>query len=728
MKRPRPCAQFNRCAAASILLIAVAAAVAMSVRALSAQELTRRPAGGSLGPVSGLHGVLTKAQLSPPLQGRLRAIRYSPDGHYILVQDESAVYVIRRSPIAVLFAFPARLALPVRFTADSSGIVLATRNRQAQKWSVEQGQPGDAKQFGQGEDCYLATLSPHGDLYACLGLQSDVHVFDVDSKQEVFTGHLGDSPSENLHAVLPFHAGLARSEPFGYFVGGLSTLLPFTSTLSSSNLKFSPSGRFLLAVDLFRGAFAFDLAQKRKISLGGSLRHAVEHGGFQFVADDRVAFVSPDKAGDSGLLSFPSGADLGKLNVSGAAEATGNPEYLIHISEDGQTAKLLDLQTKAENFQISNGGGDVFQDEVASYAADTGLTISKIGAEHPEIRGRVPAGPIPALLTALASPDLQTIVLSVRGQGAAFRISDGKRIATFPSVRGAWFDGDQHAYLRIQVGQSESTNMETLNPTTGSSQVAWPIEEVPIRKQSLVSGPIVLSESIDELYLNFNGKRFGYKLRALDFKTGNTLWTHDYGSEPSHYNFEDPALTFTNPQGETVVLGWEATLDAAKQAAKHEPAAQQAMKHAKVTDRDTVFEVLDARTGNIQHVAFVPGGSGPQGYTSAFSDGDWLVAVKDEMRITAVSLSKGDERLRVTGRDPAVSGAADLLAASDDGGRLSLYDLKTGRRRDVFQLPADVAYLRFSGDGKRLLALTQEQIVYVLDVSAPPAAAPAASP
>lgn len=728
MKRPRSCANFSAYVARCTLTLVIAAGFAFNGSGLSAQELTRRPSGGSSGSAPSLHGLLSKVQLSPPLQGRLRAIRYSPDGHYILVQDESAVYVIRRSPTAVLFAFPADLALPVRFTADSSGIVLATRSRRAQKWSVEQGQPSEAKQFGEGEDCYIATLSPHGDLYACLGMQLDVHVFNVESKQEIFASRLGDSPNENLHAVLPFHVGLARSEPFGYFAGGFTTVLPLTSTLATSNLQFSPSGRFLVAVDLFRGAFAFDLEQKRKIRLGGSLHHAVEQGGFHFVADDRVAFISPDKAADSGLLSFPSGADLGKLNVAGAAESTSNPQYLIHVSEDGQTAKLLDLQTKTESFQVSRGGGDVFGEEVASYAADTGLTISKIGADHPEIRGRVPAGPIPTLLTALASPDLQTIVLSVRGQGAAFRMSDGKRIATFPSVRGAWFDGDQQAYLRIPVGQSESTNVETLNTSTGSSQVVWPIEEVPLHKQSLVSGPIVLSESIDELYLNFNGKRFGYKLRALDFKTGTTLWTHDHGSEPSRYNDQDPALTFTNPQGETVVLGWEASLDQAKSVAKHDPVAEQAMKHVKVTDRDTVFEVLDARTGNVLHVAFVPGGSGPQGYTSAFTDGDWLIAVKDEMRITAVSLSKGDERLRVTGRNPAVSGVSDLLATSDESGRLSLYDLRTGSRRDVFQLPAEVAYSRFSADGKRLLALTQEQIVYILDVSAPPAATSATSP
>lgn len=104
--------------------------------------------------------------------------------------------------------------------------------------------------------------------------------------------------------------------------------------------------------------------------------------------------------------------------------------------------------------------------------------------------------------------------------------------------------------------------------------------------------------------------------------------------------------------------------------------------------------------------SFVPGGSGPQGYTSAFSAGDWLIVVKDNMRITAVSLSKGEERLHVTRREPSVSGMSDLLAVPDEGGRLSVYELKTGNRHDAYPFPTEVAHTRFSADGKGLLLLT----------------------
>ena len=55
-----------------------------------------------------------------------------------------------------------------------------------------------------------------------------------------------------------------------------------------------------------------------------------------------------------------------------------------------------------------------------------------------------------------------------------------------------------------------------------------------------------------------------------------------------------------------------------------------------------------------------------------------------------------------------------------------MYDLKSGAKRGDFLLPEDVAYAHFSADGKRVLVLTANQTVYVLDASG--AAAPAATP
>lgn len=157
------------------------------------------------------------------------------------------------------------------------------------------------------------------------------------------------------------------------------------------------------------------------------------------------------------------------------------------------------------------------------------------------------------------------------------------------------------------------------------------------------------SELIQAFYFTFDATRVGYELRALDLSTGKFLWDRDYGGHPPRTGYQDePPVTFTDPQGERVVLGWSANSDEAHKAAKFSSVTKLAMKNTKIALRDTVFEVLDARTGNTLGAAFVLRSAGPQNYTGAFSAGDWLILVKDGVRITAVSLSSGTETLHAT--------------------------------------------------------------------------------
>jgi hypothetical protein len=86
-------------------------------------------------------------------------------------------------------------------------------------------------------------------------------------------------------------------------------------------------------------------------------------------------------------------------------------------------------------------------------------------------------------------------------------------------------------------------------------------------------------------------------------------------------------------------------------------------------------------------------------------------------------LSKGLEIGRFFGSVLAASGESNLFAASDRK-RLKLYDLGTGAKKDEYAFPDDMAYLHFSADGKRLLAITAHQMAYVLDVSGASIGAP----
>jgi Tol biopolymer transport system component len=58
-----------------------------------------------------------------------------------------------------------------------------------------------------------------------------------------------------------------------------------------------------------------------------------------------------------------------------------------------------------------------------------------------------------------------------------------------------------------------------------------------------------------------------------------------------------------------------------------------------------------------------------------------------------------------------------MLAIEREPGRLSIYDLASLTKRDELTFNASVEYAQFSADGKRLAILTEQQQVYVVDVS-----------
>jgi hypothetical protein len=699
------------CRAASALLVCLAASArpgAIEARAQDAQtpELERR------GETQGLaaHGILSKATLSPPLQTNLRALRFSPDGKHILLQDESSIYVLSRNPLAIELTAPTRIALPARFTADSASLVVASRDSRVQRWSIADRKIEDQKILGAGADCDFAAVSPLGSYYACSGSHDDFHVFEVASGKEIYTTKMGDNPLFlNYPSFYRMHANLPRSEPFGFMLGTHNPP-PFELAADANLIRFSPDEKYVLTFGLFRGAVVADLDARQKVNLGGELRRETMVEAAEFVAAGRVVALSHTKASDSVLLSFPDGKLLDNLGIAGTALPTSDPDFVVHFAPGSKTAELFQISKHKQIAHVAKGGTDYFGGEIASFSIGDGLALVRAVVGERPILARIAAGPLPRLHAALASPDLGTLIVSANGQGAAYRVADGTQFASFPGSSGAWFDDNQQATVRVPEEEPMHSDLDSFRTENGGTAVLWQRVDRFFEDESLVSGPVLLAEQKPQWDMLSGQPIVGAQLRGMDLNTGRTLWTRDP-------NGERP-LPFTDPQGERVVIGWDAKSGHARSLAKRSAVALQNMKSKKATDHDTLFEVLNARTGTTEGVAYVPGGTGPQGYTSAYSAGNWLVVVKDEMRITAVSIADGDERLHLTGTVSALSAAAGLLAVYQDGGRVNLYDLVAGARKQSFRLPENVVYLRFSADGKRLLALTEYQTVYVLDLTA----------
>ncbi len=124
------------------------------------------------------------------------------------------------------------------------------------------------------------------------------------------------------------------------------------------------------------------------------------------------------------------------------------------------------------------------------------------------------------------------------------------------------------------------------------------------------------------------------------------------------------------------------------------------------------------RTGAELGKLLVETGKGSFRLVNAFAAGDSVVVTDTQNRILVYSLKSGQLVGRAFGAYAEVSLKAGLLSVENESGKLAIYDLATMTKRDSFTFSSPLSMLRFSPDGQRLMVLTSDQTVYMLDVSA----------
>lgn len=672
----------------------------------------------------GLPGLISKVSLNPALIGRLSEIRFSPNGAHLLLQGESSAYVIGTNPVAMQLNLAANQLLPMRFSPNSQELVAATRNLRVARFNIASRTRTGQKTLGGEGRCYAAALSNDGELYACLDDKSELRVFRTRTGKQIFKKTIGSQERPSFPVPAPYHdqAGLARSQPFGYY---LTTNYTPPEAITAAMLTFSADGRYLIARSKFlqQHAELIDLRAKKTIGMPKALRAAADAGTVTFVSANRVVATTMGKGGGSELLSFPAGDAKGKLDFPGFLNATGNPRFVVDVAPDMSGVKLIDLQTDKAVAQLPMGAIGANGKLIASYSEDGVLTLTRLGASKPLVRARMPVSPLPLLRTAVVSPGLKVIALGIDGSAGVYSVTTGKRIAPILGLSGAWFPNDQTCDFRTS-GVPGASALKSLDLKSGATSNLTTLKEAPYQNEIISSGPVLLKHLVKPplpgQMPTIVGRSFPYEIHALDPSTGKLLWKRAF--EVDRYTqtpqIKSTPVVYTDPQGDRIVLGWGARTPGGKHAADESPAAKKVMKKAKVTEHDSVFEVLDARSGKTVGAAFVKTDLGADTFESVFSEGDWLVLATKNRRVSVIALSTGAQVAQENGYLPAISSAAGLLTFADNAGHLTVVDLKTPGKQREYTFPKNVAYSHFSADGKRLLVMTEDQTVYVLHAGA----------
>ncbi len=291
--------------------------------------------------------------VQPARGGNLSLVRFSPDGRYVLAQDEFRVEVLTLEPFGELFRIPAEHAGKAQFTPDSREVVFIGSASHAdaqrldyvslaarvERWSIRERGQASSTEIKSGP-CRSQELSPDVRVLACVDFDGALHVYDVASGETVFEKAKFGRRFESADAS-------GRLNRWG--------------DAGSAQIEFSPDSRFVIvSPDAADGVpAAFDLRERTVMKLTGALKE-LRYTGFAFIAPDRVLMSgahrgvwNPRKLDP--VVEFPSGKVLSELEVpDGTLSRAADPAFVLigsfeaaagQAAEVSQATQALDLRT-----------------------------------------------------------------------------------------------------------------------------------------------------------------------------------------------------------------------------------------------------------------------------------------------------------------------------------------------------------------------------------------------
>jgi hypothetical protein len=650
-----------------------------------------------LGHKEALHAVLAKKTLDPPLQSDITTIKFSPDGKYLLAQNDSSVYVLSHQPFAILFRFDAPDAQPAQFTPDSQSIVVYDAGLHVEVWNVADEQRTAAYELFVSKGCLQTAISPDGKLLACLNNEYSLSLIDVATDTSVFL-------KKEFYRPITFA---------DYFRVLLLQILGDDNP-HYVRMGFSPDAKVFLCSANSDNAIAVDVTTFANIPLHGALKATIS-GGFTFLSPGRIAGVNTSNPDKSGIVEFPSGDLIVDLSI-GRQElaAPGHGDYLLLRPIKDYPVGVVDLKTKKIFMANKRSAAlDFYDNEFVGERITGELALYTPGVELPRARVALPRGSLGTLRAGVISSDLHWLAVSERTRGGVWDLQKGESVFRVRGFRGAYFSGDSKIFADFPKFEKTERGIALLDLTQRQVSAGFTIEESRLTQYGqylALTKPAKKDGGFSENVI----------LEVRDATTNKPLWTRPFPKEA-------PIIRI-RPEDGTMTLVWDATDSGARYEIQNNPGLARRFGALKPDKNDYFVEVLDARNGSFRGGVFLDTGKGSYRVTSTYAVGDWLVAADNQNRTQLYSISTGESKGKLFGRGPALGQASGLLCVESDRGHLNLYDVASLQKRDEFIFASPVSMVQFAADGKRLFVLTGNQNAYILDVSGLAGASSAAKP
>lgn len=646
-------------------------------------ESTGSPIGESV------KGVVLARPLSPPMRANVTHLRFSPDGRYALAQDDGAIHILSRDPFETLFTIDAQDAEPAQFTVDSNEVLFHTRGLRIERWDVAGERRIRANELVTRMPCVKTALSPDGRALACLSAWLDLVLLNTETGAELFSKQ--------------------RAYHFNYaaLAGALRSSSDLRMLFDVFQLAFTPDSSCFI-VGHPAGETTVDLSTGKPPKWPAATRRALR-GKFAFIGGDRLVTVDAREPERSAILRFPSGELLTTVTLGGAVSAATRGEAVLLRPLKDYPVGLVDLTSGRLVLASRHGAFDAYDGLRLSLQPNGDVALFSTDSQRPIATTTLTGARLGRLSAHDVSADLRWIAMSNEDRGGIWNVETGSRMAHVRGFRGAYIAPDGRVYAdfpkhtQLRNGTPVEHERAIVRMELGSDRqekhAVIPEDHVALDRRYLSALRAARPDQWDR----------DVTVELRDVASNALLWSRRFPSEvPWQYWDTD---------NDRLILEWPVSSDAARQAIRSHPRLAQAAASNKLKGGDAYVEVIDLADGEVLGRILVNTGRETYRIQHALSAGDSLVIADRLSQISVYSLTTGESRGGTFGRFAAVSEKAGLLCVQNDTGELDVFDLATMQHRAELRLSSGIRLARFSGDGRRLLLVTADQMARVFETS-----------
>lgn len=634
-------------------------------------------------------GLVRKVSLRPPLRGELNSIRFSPDGQYLLAQDSSSVFVLSREPLANLFRIDAPESHPARFTPDSHFIVFHDKELRIEKWSIASRQRVAMHELALSGECLQTSLSPTGDILACLDNDLALRMIDVNSSRTLFT-------RANFYTFTFFEALLFRA------VHAIPSI--------SVNMIFSPDGRYFVA-NRNANYFAFDVNSMSEVKLSSKIKQFMAYH-FTFLSPDELAgYDTHSRPLKLARVRFPSGDTVEEMASPGAGElaAPSRGNYLLLVHAGDSPVAVMDLGTKKVILASKSVAFAICDDQFAGETQGGEIGVFNVSDHKPLSNLQLPESPLGGSGAKSFSADGKWLAVAGSNRGAIWSLETGERLFYTKRFDGTFFDQDQFI-AQFPTADKEPSRVFKFNLSSRSTESLYDLDK---KKTSTAENleDHIQDQQFGELLVSIVPQKTGDSQSGLmvevhDIRTNKKLWERPFPHAVPEFFYSRTGKTWALLVADYDSIKAEAQQDAALEA------KLTAIQSEKGKKDSYVVRILDSASGKNLGAILVDTGNLSFKVRWAGAAGDSVLVDDSLDRVLVYSLASGQQRGKVQGRTRAFSSIGDRMLVEITQGVADLYDTSTLQSLVHFTFPSQIVHAQFSGNGNTLLILTADQTVY----------------